>query len=102
MGNKAGIDFVYVPKPFSVMGLQTCCAPTGLDDTPPGIVRLSGRVFYFYGPGGGGVDYSDQFMTEMNGRILDIQFDGPWKDSKEPIEETKKIERVILATMRTY
>jgi hypothetical protein len=61
VGNDAGIDSVDVPNPFSVRQPQTCCAPTGLDDTPPATVRLSGHVFYFYVPGGGGVDYPDQF-----------------------------------------
>ena len=39
---------------------------------------------------------------EMNGKILDIQFGGPWKDSKSPIEETKRLEPKILSTLQTY
>ena len=50
--------------------MQTCCAPTGLDDTPPATMRIAGRVFYFYGPGGGGVDYPDQYLMELSGKIL--------------------------------
>jgi hypothetical protein len=82
--------------------MQICCAPAGLDDTPPATVRVGRRVFSFYGHGGGGVDYSDQYLMEMNGKILSIQFGGPWKDSKSPIEETKKLETKILSTLQTY
>jgi hypothetical protein len=100
--NKAGIGFVYIPKPFSVRQMETCCAPTGQDDTPPATVRLGKSVFYFYGPGGGGVDYPDQYLMELNGKILSIEFGGPWKDSKSPIEETKRLETKILSTLQTY
>jgi hypothetical protein len=100
--DKAGIGFVYISRTFSVKQIQTCCAPTGLNDTPPDAVRLPNRMFYFYGPGGGGVDYADQYMTEIQGKILSIQFGGPWRDSKSPIEETKRLETKILSTLQTY
>jgi hypothetical protein len=102
VGNNAGIYFVYIPKSFSTRALQTYCAPTGLDDTPPAAMHLAGRLFYLYGPGGGGVDYADRYMMEIKGKILSIQFDGPWKDSKSPIDETKRIEPGILSTLRTW
>jgi hypothetical protein len=101
VNNKASISFVYIPKRFSMSQMQTCCAPTGADD-PPAPVRLGGHVFYFYGAGGGGVDYPDQYLMEMNGKILSIQFGGPWKDSKSPIEEMKSLETKILSTLQTY
>lgn len=100
--NEAGIGFVSIPKDFSVKQMQACCAPTGLDDTPPATVRLGKRVFYFYGPGGGAVDYPDQYLMELNGKILSIEFGGPWKDSKSPIEETKRLETKILSTLQIY
>jgi hypothetical protein len=100
--NKASIYFVLNPKSFSVKQLQTCCAPTGLDDTSPTTIHIAERVFYFYGPGGGGVDYPDDYLMEINGKILSIQFGGPWKDSKSPIEETKRLETTILSTLQTY
>jgi hypothetical protein len=100
--NKAGIGFVYIPKSFSVRQMETCCAPTGLDDTPPTTLSVNHHVFYFYGPGGGGVNYADQYLMEMNGKILSIQFGGPWKDSKSPIEEMKSLEAKILSTLQTY
>lgn len=102
VNNEAGIGFVSIPKDFSVQQMQVCCAPTGLDDTPPATVHLGKRVFYFYGPGGGGVDYPDQYLMELNGKILAIEFDGPWKDSKAPIEEMKRLETKILSTLQTY
>jgi hypothetical protein len=69
--------FVFIPKSFSVRQMETCCAPTGLDDTPPATMHIAGQVFYFYGPGGGGVNYPDQYLMEMNGKILSIEFGGP-------------------------
>jgi hypothetical protein len=102
VNNEAGFGFVSIPKDFSVKQMQTCCAPTGLDDIPPATVRLGKRVFYFYGAGGGGVDYPDQYLMELNGKILSIQFGGPWKDSKSPIEETKRLETKILSTLQTF
>jgi hypothetical protein len=102
VNNEAGIGFVSISKDFSVKQMQTCCAPTGLDDIPPATVRLGKRVFYFYGQGGGGVDYPDQYLMELNGKILSIQFGGPWKDSKSPIEETKRLETKILSTLQTF
>jgi hypothetical protein len=99
--NKATIDFAYIPKRFSMSQMQTCCAPTGADE-PPAPMRFGRHVFYFYGPGGGGVDYPDEFLIEMNGEILVISFGGPWKNSKSPIEETRRLEPKILSTFQTY
>lgn len=99
--NKAGISFTFIPKHFSIGELQRCCASTGADEAPPPH-RFNRRIFYFYGAGGGGTVYPDQFLTEINGKILDISFYGPWKDSKSPIEETTRLEPKILSTFRTY
>jgi hypothetical protein len=99
--NKASIAFAYIPKHFSMSQMQACCAPTGADE-PPAPVRLGRHVFYFYGAGGGGVDYPDEYLMEMNGKILLISFGGPWKESKSPIEETKRLEPKILSTLQTY
>jgi hypothetical protein len=101
VNNKASISFVYIPKTFSMRQMQTCCAPTGADE-PPAPMRFGGHVFYFYGPGGGGVDYPDEFLIEMNGKILLTSFGGPWKNSKSPIEEIRRLEPKILSTFQTF
>lgn len=100
--NTAGIAFVSIPRSFSLQELQTCCAPMGLDDTPPQEMHFGGRAFYFYGPGGGGVDYADQYLMEIKGQILSIQFLGPWKDGRSPIDQTKMLEPEILSTLQTW
>jgi hypothetical protein len=99
-GNKAGIGFVFIPKHFSIEELQQCCATNGAEE--PSQIRFSGRVFYVYRGGGGGVVYPDRYLTEIDGKILGIDFSGPWKDSKSPIEETERLEPKVLSTFRTY
>jgi hypothetical protein len=66
-------------------------------------VRAGSRTFYFYGAGGGGVNYPDQFLTDLRGRILDIELDGPYGESfKSPNKVTKALEKEVLATVRIY
>jgi hypothetical protein len=75
--------------------------PTG-QDSPPEPKIIDGQVFYYYGPGGGGVCYPDQFFYDLRGRPLSISFTGPCVDDKTPAPETKEIEQKILATFRTF
>ncbi len=64
--------------------------------------KIGELTFYYNGPGGGGVDYSDDFLFNLRGRILHIEFDGPYINDNHPSEETKKLESQLLATFRTF
>lgn len=85
---------------FDLQGIERYYAHTGWDR--PVSFRINGNTFYWYGPGGGGVTYPDTFLYDLNGRILVIEFDGPYpSDSKSPSEETKSFERVVLQSFRS-
>ncbi len=76
-------------------------APTGYD-SPPEPIRVGQYTFYFYGPGGGGVQYADQYFFNLRGKTLHIMFDGPYNGDKTPSAETKKLESEILATFSIF
>lgn len=87
-------------EPFDLQGLVKC-APTG-EESPPQPSEIRGRTFYYYGPGGGGVCYPDQFFYNLRGKTLTISFTGPCVDDKTPSPQTKVIEQEMLATFRPY
>lgn len=67
----------------------------------PSPERVSGQTFYYIGPGGGGVTYPDTFFYNLGGRILIIEFDGPYPtESKTPSDTTKAIEKLVLQSLR--
>jgi hypothetical protein len=76
-------------------------APTGFD-SPPESQRMGENTFYNYGPGGGGVQYPDGYYFNLRGKILVIDFDGPYENDKTPTPETKKMEQKVLATFREF
>jgi hypothetical protein len=76
-------------------------APTG-SESPPEPVKIGDYTFYYYGPGGGGVCYPDQYFFNLLRKTLTIDFDGPCRNDKTPTPETKEIERRLLATFRTF
>ncbi len=69
---------------------------------PPEPIQIDGRTFYYVGPGGGGVEYSDDYLLNLRGKILHIEFDGPYINDNHPPQETKKLEPQLLATFRTF
>ena len=69
---------------------------------PPEPTQINGVTFYHVGPGGGGVHYSDDYLFNLRGKILHIEFDGPYINDNHPSEETKKLEPQLLATFRTF
>lgn len=75
-------------------------APTGLET--PDVVQIGSHTFYAWGPGGGGVTYPDVYYYDLHGQILSLVFDGPYDRGKSPVEETKEIERKLLASFRTF
>jgi len=76
-------------------------APTGVEFPPDPYVAGSNK-FYYYGPGGGGISYPDQFFYNLHGKTLSIDFDGGYENGRTPSEKTKRLERQILSTFRTY
>ena len=64
--------------------------------------QINGLTFYYDGPGGGGVDYPDDYLFILRGKILHIEFDGPYVNDNHPSEEAKKLEPQLLATFRTF
>jgi hypothetical protein len=88
-------------SPFRPKDL-TKFAPTGLEDTPPQPIHAAHGEFYYYGAGGGGVDYPDQFHFGLRGRSFSIEFYGPYSGDKTPAPETKRIEPKVLASFRSF
>ncbi len=81
--------------------------PQQLDDisrsgNPPEPTQIDGVTFYYDGPGGGGVNYSDDYLLILRGKILHIEFDGPYINDNHPSERAKKLEPQLLATFRTF
>jgi hypothetical protein len=76
-------------------------APTGIE-SPPEPVHIGRYTFYYYGPGGGGVQYADAYFFDLRGKTLTVTFDGPYDGDKTPSAETKKLEPEIMATFCTF
>lgn len=76
-------------------------APMG-SESPPAPKIVDDQVFYYYGPGGGGVCYPDEFFYDLRGKPLSIDFLGPCVNDKTPTPETKNIELKLLSTFRTF
>lgn len=76
-------------------------APTGAD-FPPQAEIAGPNTFYYYGTGGGGVSYPDQFFLDMKGKTLYITFDGPYDNGKSPSTGTRALEPKILSTLRVF
>lgn len=51
---------------------------------------------------GGGVSYPDGYYFNLKGKILLIDFDGPYENDKTPTPATKEMERKLLATFRVF
>ncbi len=76
-------------------------APTGYD-APPEPMKAGPNTFYYYGPGGGGVSYADQYFFDLKGKTLYIFFDGPYANDKTPSAETKALEPKLLSTLLVF
>jgi hypothetical protein len=76
-------------------------APTGYD-TPPRPRHFGANIFYYYGPGGGGVAYPDPYYFNLHNRALELIFDGPFPaDDKSPNAATQAIEKIILSSFKS-
>lgn len=76
-------------------------APTGIE-SPPEPFPVGKNTFYYYGPGGGGVSYPDGYFFDLRGKLLVIDFDGPYENEKTPTPETKQMERKILESFQEF
>jgi hypothetical protein len=77
-------------------------APTGQQDSPPQRIHAAYGEFYYYGRGGGGVNYPDVFYFGIRGRTFSIDFVGPYSESNIPDPETKRIEPEVLASFHSF
>ena len=69
-------------------------------ESPPEPIKIGRYTFYYYGPGGGGVCYPDEYFFNLRGKTLNIDFDGPCRNDKTPTPEIKEIERRLLSCSR--
>jgi hypothetical protein len=82
-------------RPFALKTIGEHYEHTGWVEALP--FRVGSNTFYYIGAGGGGVNYPDTFFYNLHGRILVIEFNGPYPtDSKSPSDETKAIEKLVL------
>jgi hypothetical protein len=99
--DNATIDVIAYGTPFRRAKLSAF-APTGMEDNPPERIHTTHAEFYYYGPGGGGVDYPDSYYFELRGRTFSFEFFGPYEGDKTPAAVTKEIEPKLLASFRGY
>jgi hypothetical protein len=98
--NDAWIELYYDPHEFSLEYLIGF-APTGSSDAPDAqIIGLN--TFYYYGLGGGGVAYPDQYFMNLSGNVLIFIFDGPYLNAQTPSQEAKIVEKQMLSTLQIY
>ncbi len=104
----AGIWINIDVRPFSLGAIAQEFAPRGSEPSTrqplPKGHRTGNHVFYYYGGVGGGPGNNpDTYLVNVNGKTLQIQFDGPYTHGLDiPTDETKKLEPKILKTLRTF
>jgi hypothetical protein len=74
-------------------------APTSSENFNPELQTIDNNLIYYYGPGGGGVCYPDQYFINLSDQILIFNFTGCDND-KTPSEKIKTIEKQILSTLK--
>jgi hypothetical protein len=97
----ATIDVLAYGTPFRPGGL-TRFAPTGIEDFQPKPIHTAHGEFYYYGAGGGGVDYPDAYYFGLHGKTFSIHFIGPYDGDKTPAAVTRQIEPKLLASFRRF
>jgi hypothetical protein len=95
----AAISVWLMDENFNLQNIKRLFAPTGNESFPEQIAAGQ-NTFYFYGPGGGGVSYPDRYFYNLDGRILVVEFNGPYIDDKTPSSKTKQLEPQILSTFK--
>ncbi|MCK5459746.1 hypothetical protein KAI52_01385 [Candidatus Parcubacteria bacterium] len=84
---------------FNLQDIKQRFAPTGNESFPEQI-RAGQNTFYFYGFGGGGVSYPDNYFYNLNGKVLIISFDDPYIRTKTLSNETRQLESRILSSFK--
>lgn len=98
-GINASISVLFENINFNLQDIKQRFAPTGNENLPEQ-VAAGQNIFYFYGAGGGGVAYPDNYFYNLNGKVLIISFDGPYIDDKTPSDETKQLEFQIISIFK--
>ena len=75
-------------------------APTGAEGFNPEKITIADKTFYYYGPGGGGVCYPDQYFINVNNKVLLFKFFALCENDKTPPEYIKNVASHILSTFR--
>lgn len=92
------IEVIFDSSTFSTENLKKY-ASTGNEDFPPTPVAGISTQFYYYGPGGGGVCYPDQYFTKLNNGILIFRFLG-CEDDKTPSATVKSYALQIMKSFK--
>jgi hypothetical protein len=96
----ASISVVFSTEAFNLAQI-VLDAPTGVITLSP--VQVGLHTFYYWGPGGGGANYPDVYFFDLHGKTLRLTFDGPYNPGeKSPDENTRQIERKVLATFEDF
>lgn len=93
----ASISVQFTNINFNLQDIKRRYVPTGNENLPEQVIEGQ-NTFYFYGTGGGGVSYPDNYFYNLNGKLLIIGFDGPYVNDRTPSDETKQLEPQILST----
>ncbi len=97
--SRGSIKVALDPRRFDLKTIAKHYEHMGWADAVP--FQIADRTFYYIGSGGGGVTYPDTFFYNLRGRILVIEFDGPYPpQSKSPSEATRAIEKLVLESFR--
>ena len=99
--DNATLEVMLLGTRFNVDSLRRF-APTGFQDIPPKRVPAAHATFYYYGRGGGGVDYADSYFVNLRGRTLWIIFGGPYTEGNTPAKITKDLEPKVLRSFRKF
>ncbi|MEK9181174.1 MAG: hypothetical protein AAB871_02995 [Patescibacteria group bacterium] len=91
---------IYTQGQFDLDRVMREYAPTGLQDILPVVKVIGQNTFYYYGPGGGGVEYPDQYFYNLAGKLLVTNFDGPYENDKTPSNAAKQMEIQMLGTFK--
>ena len=97
-GSEGYIDVWLDERPFDLQRLDHITHSSNYPEER----KINGLSFYYNGPGGGGVDYPDDFLFNLQGKILHIEFVGPYYPFNHPSESTRKLEPELLKTFRTF
>jgi hypothetical protein len=98
--NAGSIQITLYEQPFNLEWLQSMNGHNGVEH--PDVIQIGGHTFYFYWGGGTGVANPDDYYCNLNGHILHISFDGPYRDSSVPTKETRQMETKVLESFRSH